>query len=80
MSEAQPLPGRCRELVLTWPSRNELKEKALGTALGLITFAGAAGLLWRWRSQRARILNRPFALKDLAAGETVEEIFDCYYQ
>lgn len=56
-----------------WPSRNELKEKALGTALGLITFAGAAGLLWRWRSQRARILNRPFALKDLAAGETVED-------
>lgn len=53
----------------------ELKEdrKALGTVVGLLTFASAGGLLWRWRSQRARNLHRPFVVKDLAAGETVEE-------
>ncbi|CAE7354398.1 EHD2 [Symbiodinium pilosum] len=55
------------------PKLDEEQRKAAGAALGIATLAGVGGLLWRWRSQRARTLNRPFILKDLTNGETVED-------
>jgi len=55
------------------PELREDHRKAAGAALGVATLAGVGGLLWRWRSQRARTLSRPFVLKDLTGGETVED-------
>jgi len=62
-----------RQAMLLLKELRDDQRKAVGAALGLAALAGAGGILWRWRSHRARALNRPFILKDLTAGETVED-------
>ncbi|CAE8600560.1 unnamed protein product, partial [Polarella glacialis] len=53
--------------------RRKDRQAVLGTALGLASLAGVGGLYLSWRSQSKRVLRRPFVIRDLGAGETVED-------
>mmetsp|Transcript_80989 Transcript_80989/g.203847 ORF Transcript_80989/g.203847 Transcript_80989/m.203847 type:complete len:550 (+) Transcript_80989:75-1724(+) len=56
-----------------WEELRDYKGRVAAAALGVATIAGAGGLYVKWRASRGRALRRPYVIKDLAAGESVED-------
>mmetsp|Transcript_61863 Transcript_61863/g.124010 ORF Transcript_61863/g.124010 Transcript_61863/m.124010 type:complete len:370 (+) Transcript_61863:1-1110(+) len=56
-----------------WEEMRRNGGRAAGSALGLVAVVGVGASFLRWKTLRDRELRRPFAIRDLAAGEEVSD-------